>query len=76
MLNKKRETEERRLKKQKEKLEKDIEKKEQEIEELQQEMCEPSVLSDHKKLNDLSEKLDQVKVRLDDLYDEWMTLQQ
>ena len=75
ILNKQKQAEERRLKRQKEKLERDIEEKEQEIESIQNEMCRPAVLSDHKKLNDLDQKLREAQADLDGMYDKWMEIQ-
>lgn len=75
LINKKKDAEAKRLKRRKEKLEKDIEKEEQKIEEVQQEMCLPEVLSDPEKLNALSVDLDEAKKKLDEMYDEWMTLE-
>ena len=75
MLNKKRDAEIKRQKRRKAKLEEDIEKTEQEIEDIQQKMCEPEVLQDHRKLNDYSERLDEAKSTLDDLYEEWMSIE-
>ena len=74
-MKKRRDTEAKRLRRQKEQLEKNIEQKETEIEQIQQEMCRPEVLSDHKKLNELSRRLDEAKSELDSLYDSWMELQ-
>ena len=75
LLNKKRDAEIKRQKRRKAKLEEDIEKTEQEIEDIQQKMCEPEVLQDHRKLNDYSERLDEAKSTLDDLYEEWMSIE-
>ena len=74
-MKKRRDTEAKRLRRQKEQLEKNIEQKEAEIEQIQQEMCRPEVLSDHKKLNELSGRLDEAKSDLDSMYDSWMELQ-
>ena len=74
-MKKRRDTEAKRLRRQKEQLEKNIEQKETEIEQIQQEMCRPEVLSDHKKLNELSGRLDEAKSDLDSMYDSWMELQ-
>lgn len=72
MINKKRDTEEKRLRKQKEQLERSIEDKEQEITDIQEEMCRPDVLEDHIRLSELSHKLDRAEAELDELYDKWM----
>ena len=74
ILNKQRQTEQRRLKRQKEKLEHDIESTEQKIDEIQQEMCQPEVLADHKRLNELSDDLNTAKAELDELYEKYMEL--
>ena len=74
ILNKQRQTEQRRLKRQKEKLEHDIESTEQRIDEIQQEMCQPEVLADHKRLNELSDDLNTAKAELDELYEKYMEL--
>ena len=75
ILNKKKQTEEKRRARQKEKLEKSIEQKEQEIEDIQQEMCRPDVLSDPAKLGKLDGKLKEAKASLDGLYDEWAEME-
>ena len=74
ILNKQRQTEQRRLKRQKEKLEHDIESTEQKIDEIQQKMCLPEVLADHKRLNELSDDLNTAKAELDELYEKYMEL--
>ena len=70
--NKKLETERRRQEKLKKKLEQDIAEKEQEIADIQEEMCRPEVLDDHKKLAELSKKLDDAQAELDSMYEEWL----
>ena len=72
---KKQQAAERRLAREKERLEKQIESLESEIESLQEQMCQPAVMSDPKRLTELSETAAEKQKELDEAYEEWMMLE-
>ena len=74
-LQKEKEAEERRLKRKKEALEAEISRLESEIGDLEAEMCKPAVMSNHQKLAELAESLENHKSELDKNYEEWLELQ-
>ncbi len=75
-LKKKKQTEEKRLARKKAQLEEEIASLEEEIEDLQQEMCQPEVLADPKRLNELDEEVKATKEELEHVYEEWMELEE
>ena len=70
------EAEERRLKRKRESLEAEIERLETEIESIQKELQKPEVMTDRKKLAELSEKLTEDRRELDASYEQWLELQE
>ena len=70
------EAEERRLKRKRESLEAEIERLETEIESIQKELQKPEVMTDRKKLAELSEKLTENRRELDASYEQWLELQE
>ena len=75
-LKKEQEAEERRLKRQQEKAEKRIEELEEQIGEIEAELCKEENMADHKKLQELSDKMNGLKDELAVEYDNWMELQE
>ena len=75
-LKKEQEARERRLQRQKQSLEADIASLENDISLLEAELCLEDNMKDHVKLAALSEELTDKKTRLEEKYDEWLTLQE
>ena len=75
-LKKKKQTEEKRLARKKAQLEEEIASLEEEIEDLQQEMCQPEVLADPKRLNELDEEVKATQEELEHVYEDWMELEE
>jgi len=75
-LQKEREAEERRLKRQKETLEKKIETLETEISELEEETAKEEIMTDYEKLAEISSRLETKRQELEETYDEWLILQE
>ena len=74
-LKKEQEAEERRLRRQQEQAEKKIEELETQISEIEIELCKEEIMSDHVKLQELSNKMNALKEDLAAEYDKWMELQ-
>lgn len=74
-VRKEQEAEERRLRRRKESLENEIGRLEEEIADIEKEMCRPEIMTDHVKLAELSETLENLKSQLDKNYEEWLELQ-
>jgi ATP-binding cassette subfamily F protein 3 len=74
-LKKKKQTEEKRLARQKARLEEEITALEEEIETMQQEMCKPEVLADPIRLTELDEEVKATQEELEHVYEEWMELE-
>ena len=70
------EAEERRLRRKRESLEKEIEQLEDEISKAHEELQKPEVMTDHEKLQSLSDKMAEDKDRLDACYEQWLELQE
>ena len=70
------EAEERRLRRKRESLEKEIEQLEEEISKAHDELQKPEVMTDHEKLQSLSDKMAEDKDRLDACYEQWLELQE
>ncbi|MBQ3321410.1 MAG: ABC-F family ATP-binding cassette domain-containing protein [Firmicutes bacterium] len=70
------EAEERRLRRKRESLEKEIERLEDEISKAHDELQKPEVMTDHEKLQSLSDKMAEDKDRLDACYEQWLELQE
>ena len=70
------EAEERRLRRKRESLEKEIERLEDEISKAHEELQKPEVMTDHEKLQSLSDKMAEDKDRLDACYEQWLELQE
>lgn len=70
-LKKDREREERRLTKAIEKVENEISTLEAEIEEITKEISKPEIMTDHKALSDLNDRLEKANSRLEECYEEW-----
>ena len=70
------EAEERRLRRKRESLEKEIEQLEEEISKAHDELQKPEVMTDHEKLQSLSDKMTEDKDRLDACYEQWLELQE
>lgn len=70
-LKKDREREERRLAKAIEKVENEISTLEAEIEEITKEISKPEIMTDHKALSDLNDRLEKANSRLEECYEEW-----
>ena len=75
-LKKEQEARERRLKRKKEALEADIEALEKRGAELEEQLEDPGISKDSKKLADISRQMEENKEKLDDLYEQWMELQE
>lgn len=75
-LKKEQEAKERRLKRQQEQAEARIEALETEISGIEEELCKEENMTDHKKLQEMSEKLNSLKEELAAEYDNWMELQE
>ncbi len=75
MLNKQKEAEERRKARLLKSLEEDIASLEANIEEIQNKMCQPEYMTDHEKLNQLNQSLEEAKSNLDEKYGQWLELQ-
>lgn len=75
-LKKKKQTEEKRLARKKAQLEEEIASLEEEIEDLQQEMCQPEVLANPKRLNELDEEVKATQEELEHVYEDWMELEE
>ncbi len=75
-LKKEQEAEQRRLKRQQEQAEKRIEELENAISEIEAELCKEENLTDHNKLHELSQNMDELKEKLAAEYDKWMELQE
>lgn len=73
---KRRQREERALRRRIEKIENEIEVLEAKLNELELEMTKPEVFNDHVKMNELSAKARETKEKIDVLFDEWTSLQQ
>lgn len=56
-------------------LEKEIEEKEAELEAVELKMTEPEIFNNHEKINALSQKADEIKERIEYLFEEWTELQ-
>ncbi|MBQ2747375.1 MAG: ABC-F type ribosomal protection protein [Firmicutes bacterium] len=70
-LKKDREREERRLAKAIEKVESEISALESEIEEITEEISKPEIMTDHKALSELNDRLEKANSRLEECYEEW-----
>ena len=70
------EAEERRLRRKRESLEEEIEQLEDEISKAHEELQKPEVMTDHEKLQSLSDKMAEDKDRLDACYEQWLELQE
>lgn len=70
------EAEERRLRRKRESLEKEIEQLEYEISKAHEELQKPEVMTDHERLQALSDKMAEDKDRLDACYEQWLELQE
>ncbi|MBQ3123027.1 MAG: ABC-F family ATP-binding cassette domain-containing protein [Firmicutes bacterium] len=70
-LKKDREREERRLAKAIEKVESEISALESEIEEITEEISKPEIMTDHKALSELNDRLEKANLRLEECYEEW-----
>ena len=75
-LKKEKEAEERRLQRRKEALEKEIERLESEIESVHEELQKPDVMTDHERLQSLSDKMAADRESLDACYEQWLELQE
>ncbi len=65
-----------RLEREKARLEERIAELESEIEDMQSKMCEPEYFSDHAKLNELNNGIEEKKAELSKVYDSWMELEE
>lgn len=74
-LKKEQEAKERRLKRQQEQAESRIEELETEIASVEEELCKEEIMTDHVKLQEMSEKLNALKEELAVEYEKWMELQ-
>lgn len=75
-LKKEQEAKERRLKRQQEQAESRIEELETEIASVEEELCKEEIMTDHVKLQEMSEKLNVLKEELAVEYEKWMELQE
>lgn len=75
-LKKEQEAKERRLKRQQEQAESRIEELETEIASVEEELCKEEIMTDHVKLQEMSEKLNALKEELAVEYEKWMELQE
>ncbi|MFQ7473890.1 MAG: ABC transporter C-terminal domain-containing protein, partial [Anaerovoracaceae bacterium] len=75
-LQKEKESGERRLKRMKEQLEKEIGILEEDINGLEIAVCLKENMTDHKKLAEISEALNEKRQQLDEKYEKWLELQE
>ena len=75
-LQKQQEAEERRLNRKKDELEKEIQRLEEEIAATEESLCNPEIMTDHQRLTELSNRLTELKEKLDVSYEGWLELQE